>query len=155
MSQALRNAIGQRLAGSIALDALVARDPNDPSAGALFASHKNDAPAVYPCVTYRLQTDTPDKRFRSPRPGVDTVRKATDVVVEIEAWAQGASCAPIENIQAQLDALFHDQAFDLPGGAGRVLSSWRTMGQADLYDKKNNTSFGLFLYRLRLSGPAS
>ena len=149
MSQPLRNSIGQRLVGSVALDALVARDPNDPGSGALFAAAKNQAPPVYPCVTYRILEDVDDPRFQAPVPNSPSSPVA-EVTLQLEAWSLAPTCAPIEEIQVVLDSLFKDKAWDLSSGAGRVFRSRPITGKPDLYDDKLNGWFGLFLYRLRI-----
>ncbi len=146
MSQALRIAVVTRLEADAPLVALLAADPDAPDSPAIFAGSKNQAPPVYDCLTIRLEQSTPDKRFRPGLPGPYS-EGIEDVYLDCEAWTLAEDSAPLDAIDARLDALFHFQGF--PTGAGPVFFCERIMRQSDLYDNKLNCWFSLSRYRLR------
>lgn len=151
MSQALRIAVVSRLEADAPLVALLAADPDAPASPALFAGGKNQAPPVYDCLTFRLEQATPDARFRPAAPGA-YAEGIEDFYLDCEAWTLAPDSAPLDAINARLDALFHFQAFDAAGG--RVFFCERVLRQSDLYDKTLNCWFSLSRYRLRFQQAA-
>ena len=145
MSQALKIAVTSRLTGDTALVALLGKDPNSPADPAIFNATKSQAPPVYDCLTFRIDTGSLDKRFRPP-PGLGP-STVEDVYYECEAWTQAPDSAPLEAIGVRLRALFENAAFPFTGG--RVFESTEVVYQTDLYDDKLNSWYGLFRYRLR------
>jgi hypothetical protein len=148
MSQSLRAAVYSRMLACAPLVALVDTDPVDHESPAMFAGRKSTAPTVDRCLTYRVPSDIPDKRFRG-FPGAGTSGRIYDAVVEIEYWNRSvADSAPIEAAMAALDSLFDNRCFATDGG--RVILSTRQIGECDHYDDKNNCWFGLFRYLFRV-----
>lgn len=152
MSQAVKIALCAQLAGDTLLLRLLAKNPEDPAGGpAIFNGTKNQAPPVYDCLTYRLTEATPDKRFA---PGIIRVgtpsnysQGVEEFFLDCEAWTQTPDSAPLDAINARLDALFHFQAFTTT--AGPVFRSERIMRQSDLYDDKLNAWYSLSRYKLK------
>jgi hypothetical protein len=150
MSLATKQAILARLQSDGALVALLAKDPNDPSAQprpAIFNAHLSAAPPVYACVTFRQSTGSPDNRFRPALPG-DVTQNVDDEYFDFEAWTQAPSFVPISSIQARLDVLLHQQSF--AAGTSQVFWSERVLEQPDLYDDVLKAHYGLFRYRVRV-----
>ena len=152
MSQAIKIAVATLMIGDGVLPGLLAPHPADPTKPAIFNGTKSQAPPVYDCLTYRLTQATPDKRFRPATPGIAGVavsytQGVEDFYLDCEAWTQTPDSAPLDAIDARLDALLHFQAF--PTTQGPVFFSERIMRQADLYDKTLNCWFSLSRFRLR------
>ncbi|MCW3059708.1 MAG: hypothetical protein JWQ02_1529 [Capsulimonas sp.] len=147
MSLATKTAIAAAMLSDAALVALLPKRPRDPSTPAIFNSNKTLAPPVYPCVTYRISSGVPDKRFRPPiqTGGPSSVE---DEYLDIEAWSQKPECAEIEAIAESLNALFDGQALALT--TGRIFRAELLMSQSDLYDDKLNAWYGLYRFRLRI-----
>ena len=148
MSQALKIAVASRLAGNSALVASLAKDPESPADPAIFNATKDQSPPVYDCLTFRISQATPDRRFRPGLPGQAFTGGVEDFYLDCEAWTQTPDSAPLEAINARLDALFHFQAF--PTGDGPVFFCERVTSQPDLYDKTLNAWFSLNRFRLRM-----
>lgn len=152
MSQALKIAVYALMSGDTLLPGLLTAHPADPARPAILAGSKAQFPPVYDCLTYRLSDATPDKRFRPGIPGVPgTVRSYTqgveDFYLDCEAWTQTPDSAPLDAINARLDALFHQTGF--PTSAGPVIYAERLVRQSDDYDKTLNAWFSLSRFRLR------
>lgn len=149
MSLATKTAVVAAMKGDSQLVALLAADPNASGEPALFHGHKNQAPPVYNCLTYRIASGSPDPRYRPSPAAGGGASKIEDEILEIEAWSQKPDSADIESIAGRLDALFDGQPLTL--SAGRVFRAERLLSQADLYDDTLDAHFGLFRYRLRIS----
>lgn len=149
MSQAVRIAVASRLIGDSALAALLAVSPFDPTKPAIFNASKNQAPPVYDCLTYRMSSEEPDKRFEPPIPGAGE-SDIIDLYIDCEAWSQKPDSANIEAIGARLRALFANQSFDAPPD-GRIFKSEWITARTDIYDNKLNCWCGLWRFRLRLA----
>ena len=149
MSQATRIAIVAAMEADTALVALLGKDPADGTSPAIFNGHKNQAPTVYNCLTYRVQTQAPDRRFRPPINAGGGSSTVQDEYFEMEVWTDKPDSADIEAIAARLSALFDNQTLTTSGG-GRIFRSELVSGQPDLYDDKLNAWYGLFLFRLRI-----
>ena len=153
MSQAVKIALCGLLAGDAALLKLLAKNPDDPGGGpAIFNGTKNQAPPVYDCLTYRLTEETNDKRFRPATPGVPGAanvytQRVSESFLDCEAWTQTPDSAPLDAINARLDALFHETAF--PASGGQVFWSECVMRQSDLYDKTLNAWYSLSRFKLK------
>ena len=158
MSQAVKIAVVAQILGdtplapATALSKLLTAHPADPTKPALFNGRKSDFPPVYDCLTYRLTQATPDKSFR---PGLVAVGQrgvykqgVEDFYLDCEAWTQTPDSAPLDAIDARLDALFHEQAFLTTDGP--IFYTERLLRQTDLYDKTLKAWFSLTRYRLRL-----
>lgn len=153
MSQAVKIALCAQLAGDAPLLALLAKNPQDPNGGpAIFNGTKNQAPPVYDCLTYRLSEEMNDKRFRPAVPNVPGAAavytgKVQESFLDCEAWTLTPDSAPLDAINARLDALFHETAF--PAAGGQVFWSECVMRQSDLYDDKLNAWYSLSRYKLK------
>lgn len=151
MSAALKDAMMARMQGSAALQGLLAKDPNDrgvPKADlAIFPTRMNAVQApVYPCITFREQSDVPDGRFRA-QPAGAAQRAVGETYFDFESWVSGPSTRPLESIRDALDALFHQQAFAYASGS--VFFCERLMGALDNYDDTLHVWYGLMRYRMR------
>lgn len=149
MSQATRIAVVAAMSGDADLVALLAKDPADGTSPAIFDGTRNQAPPVYNCITFRVETAAPDNRFRPPPAAGGGASSVEDEYFDIEAWSQKPDSADIEAIAACLDALFDGRSLTLTGG-GSVFWSERVLSQPDHYDDQLNAWFGLFRYRLRV-----
>jgi hypothetical protein len=151
-AQAARAAVLTLLTSDSELDALLARDPNDAEgdAPALLWDRANADPPVYPCLTYRIDSSVPDRRFRPEVGGGGA--KVEDVYFAFTAWSRDPDSAPLDAIAARLDALLENAALDLSDGA-RVVRSERVNSSPDHWDEKLNAWFTLSRYRLRVSHP--
>ena len=152
MSQSIKIAACALLAGDEALLALLTTHPDDPTLPAIFNGTKSQSPPVYDCLTYRLTEETNDKRFRPAvpnAPGAAAVytQKVQETMLDVEAWTLTPDSAPLDAINARLDALFHETAF--PANGGQVFWSECIMRQTDLYNKTLNAWFSLSRFRLR------
>ncbi|BDI27989.1 hypothetical protein CCAX7_000400 [Capsulimonas corticalis] len=149
MSLATKTVIVAAMSADAPLVALLAKDPDDSTAPAIFNGHKSQTPPVYNSVTYRIADGAPDRRFRpaiNVGGGPSTVQ---DEYLEIEAWTQKPDCADLEAIAARLVAIFDGRPLSLT--TGRVFRAECVMTQSDLYDKTLNASFLLARYRLRIA----
>lgn len=144
----LRAAVVARLSADAALVALLAEDPRGMGDPAIFEGSANDGLPVFPCLTYRLDDNRRDPRFRPSTPG-ETGRPIVNVTLEIEAWAQQRSSRPIDSIAARLEALLENQAFSI-ADLGRVFKTEMALASTDHYDPKLKARFGLFRFLLRL-----
>lgn len=149
MSQATRIAVVGAMTADSALVALLGKDPADGTSPAIFNCHKNQAPPVYNCLTYRVETSSPDGRFRPPIVAGGGSSTVQDEYFDMEAWTDKPDSADIEAIAARLAVLFDNKTLSTSGG-GRIFRSELVSGQPDLYDDKLNAWFGLFRYRLRI-----
>lgn len=149
MSQATRIAIVAAMEADEALVALLAKDPADSASPAIFNASKSQAPPVYNCVTYRIETASPDKRFRPPIVAGGGSSTVQDEYFDIEAWSQKPDSADIEAIAARLAALFDNQPLPLSGG-GRIFRSVQVLSQPDHYDNVLNAWFGLFRFHVQV-----
>ena len=144
-----------QMQASAALAALLAKDPNDPAGKdlAIFPARMNAVLSpVYPCVTFREQSDAPDGRFR-PQPPEPTTAGVTAPYLDFEAWTNLPNTRTLKSIRDALDALFHQQAFPLPLSgpqAGCVLFCERLMSSLDHYDDVLHCFYGLMRYRFRV-----
>jgi hypothetical protein len=151
MSQALRTAIVSRIAIDTSLTALLAKDPADGTSPAVFNVNKNQAPPVYPCLTYRIEMANPDKRFR-PVPAGSGPSTIEDYYLDFEGWSQADDSADCDTMLARLDALLENATFALADGSN-VFRSERISAKPDLYDNKLNAWYLLARYRFRVSLP--
>jgi acetylglutamate synthase len=153
MSQASRIAVVAAMQADAALVALLAADPDSlttPPAAAIFNAYKDQAPPVYPCLTYRISTGAPDHRFRPSRAAGGGPATVKDEYFDLEAWSKTPDSAPIEAIGARLTVLFDGASLALTGG-GSIFWSELVTYQPDLYDDDLNAHYGLFRFRIRAS----
>lgn len=151
MSQATRTAVVTALLADATLDALLARDPNDPLGvrAALLWGNANQAPPVYPSLTYRIEAEAPDSRFRPARVG-DGRPTVVDEYFEFEVWTQTPDSGPKDSIADRIEAVMENQALPFADGSGRIYRAEKVTGRPDLWDKDLNCYFGLYRYRLRV-----
>ena len=149
MSTATKTAIVAAMEGDAQLVALLARDPDDNTAPAIFNAHFSGITPVYPCITYRIESNNPDARFRPTPAEGGGQSKIEDEYLQMESWSKSLDSAEIEAIDVRLAAIFDGVAISL--SAGRVYRSARIMSSTDNYDSTLNASFGLARFRLRVS----
>ncbi|MEO7718164.1 MAG: hypothetical protein ABIY70_18330, partial [Capsulimonas sp.] len=66
MSILTKRSISAAMAGDAVLVALLAKHPKNAALPAIFNAYKSQAPPVYNCLTYRIESNNPDARFRPP-----------------------------------------------------------------------------------------
>lgn len=147
MSQTTRIAVTAAMMADAQLVALLNKDPDDASAPAIFNATKNQSPPVYDCVTYRISTASPDKRFQPPRVAGGGPSSVQREWFDIEAWTQTADSAPLESIAARLIAIFDGKALLLQGG-GSIFWSQLLLSQPDHYDQTLNAWFTLLRFEI-------
>lgn len=152
MSQALRAAVVALLVADSALVSLLANDPNDTTEGggspAILWAQSSDAPPVFPALTYRIDTDTPDKRFRPTVVG-EGPAVVRDSYITFTAWTRQPDSATGDGIGDRLRALLDNVALDLGDGAGRAFRSEEVSSLPDLWDKDLNSYYGIYRFRFR------
>ncbi len=163
-----RYALEARLSADAALAGMLDRDPNVPDTPrpAILYAHLGTAPPPITCLTYRLTTLTPDKRFRPALPALSPYGDAGgppaapstspifDFRVDLEAWTLKRSGAVGEAIFERLMALLDNQAWPINDASGTQIArvfkgSCLTASLAD-YDDKLNSQFSLFSFQLRV-----
>lgn len=162
----LRTALMSYLSGGDAtrnlpgINELLARDPEDDSGTlpALFVGMKSQSPPVYPSITYRVATGSPDNQMRNEGGGL--ARTAIRLRIELEIWSGSSGTDQLAQIAGRIEALLHNQGFTLGNsGAGssealpRCYRSLFTVCQPDLFDKTANCWFGLYAYELFVQLP--
>ena len=127
---------------------LLALDPDD-STPAMYVGNKNQAPPVYPCLTYRVSNGAPDNSMRSTDGGL--AGNAIRLRLEFEVWTASATTGAVAGISGPIESLLHNKGFDL--AACRCFRTLFVMCQPDLYDKAVNAYYGLYAYELHLQLP--
>ncbi len=154
-----RYTLEARLANDALLDGLLDRDPNVlPPRPAILYSHMGTAPPPLTCLTYRLTTLTPERRFRPALPATDSAVDATSPITELrfdfESYTLKKSGAVHEQILGRLMALLDNQAWLVLGSSGntlgRVFKGECVTAQPNLYDDKLNAQLGLYSFLLRV-----
>lgn len=154
-----RYTLEARLSGDAQLDALLDRDPNvSPPRPAILYSHMGTAPPPLTCLTYRLTTLTPERRFRPALPATDAAVDATSPIItlrfDFESYTLKKSGAVHEAILDRLLALLDNQAWLVFGSGGnavgRVFKGECAVAQPNLYDDKLNAHLGLYSFLLRV-----
>jgi hypothetical protein len=150
LSQAVKIAVVALMMADAPLIALLAKDPNDLTAPAIFNASRNESPPVYPSLTYRVEQAVKDKRFRPAIPGSggSNVEK---IYIDAEAWSQQPDGAQLEAIGERIDALFENTTFATTDGP--IFRSEVLQSRTDLYDNKLNTWFALWRICLYLQRP--
>lgn len=153
---AVREALVAHLAADAELTAILAPEASLPGMPpAIFQGVQQAAPAVYPCLTYRLSAITPDARFRPTPVEVSGIPKSgesplVEYRLEIEAWSRdgydGASA-----LGDRVVALLEGQRIALPGGVGAIYRSELTTRLTDRYSAVNSIYFELLRFLLRVS----
>lgn len=154
-----RYTLESRLSGDALLDGMLDRDPNVlPPRPAILYSHMGTAPPPITCLTYRLTTLTPERRFRPALPAtdpkVDATSPITNLRFDFESYTVKKSGAVHEQIFGRLMALLDNQAWLVEdSGAnpiGRVFKGACITAQPNLYDDKLNAQLGLYSFLLRV-----
>ena len=165
-----RYTLEARLAADDALNGMLDRDPNvtTPPRPAILYSHMGTAPPPITCLTYRLTTLTPEKRFRPALPALspyssqdgtqppapDATSPITEMRFDFESWTLKGSGAVHDAIFERLLALLDNQAWLVldknAAPIGRVFKGACLTAQPNLYDDKLNARLGLYSFLLRV-----
>ncbi len=145
----LKDQISVMLQSSSALALLLAKDPNDSSALAIFNARMNDVGTpVYDCITYRVKANNPDPRFRAQPAGSVYGTGIEYVNLEFEIWSKASTARAISEIAGVVSALLHQQTFAIEG-ANVYYSDWLT-GNEDMWDSNLECYFGVYVFRFRI-----
>lgn len=152
----VRRLVMERLRGSAALSALLAFDPANDTFAALWNARRQIKAPVYPCVTYRIASATPDPRHRLHRPiGPDEERNVGagsaifwNYRLDLEVWSDQPDIAPLDAIGSVLQELFENRSFEIAGG--RIFSVEKVSDAPDNYDAAYNAWFSLYAWILRV-----
>ena len=125
----------------------LARDPDDRTP-AIYPGNKNQAPPVYPSITYRVN-GAPDNSMRTQ--GQALAGTVIRLRMELEIWTGSADTGALAAISGPIEALLHNQGFAL--GQARCFRTLLTTCQPDLFDKTSNAWYGLFAYELHIQLP--
>jgi len=129
---------------------VLAADPDDSSAPALFAGTRSQAPPVFPSMTYRVGASSPDNQMRTGEAGM--AGAVIRLRLEFEAWSGSADTAGVAAIAGTVEALLHNKGFSL-GSGSRCFRTLLVTSQPDLFDRDTNAWYGLFAYELFIQLP--
>lgn len=151
----VRRLVMERLRGSAALSALLAFDPANESFHAIWSARRQQKKPVYPCVTYRLASATPDPRHRLHQPiGAEDERSVSGAStfwnyrLDLEAWTDQPDTEPLDAIGTILQDLFENRSFEIEGG--RIFCVEKVSDAPDNYDAAYNAWFSLYAWILRV-----
>jgi len=118
---------------------LLAKDPADNTAPAIFEGNFNNSPQVYPSATFRLNTNRPDARFQPVAAAGGGPSPIRSMIMEMELWDDRPDDNDrIEQIADRIEAVFDGKSLSLPDadGGGRIYRSILQVRSAPIWDNK-------------------
>lgn len=152
VTEALRTALVARILGGDetlpGIEQLLGLDRED-GTPAMYVGNKSQSKPVYPSLTYRISTGTPDNQMRTGGSGV--AGAVIRLRLEFEVWTGSSDTGAVAQIAGPIEALLHNRGFNL--SSGRCYRSLFVTCQPDLFDKTSNAWYGLFAYELHVQLP--